>query len=31
VVGLASPEEMVLSGRRAYCPGVGPVADEETV
>ncbi|MGA5318483.1 DNA primase family protein [Streptomyces pseudogriseolus] len=30
VVGLASPQEMILSNQRKYYPGIGLVADEET-
>ncbi|MFD5508250.1 phage/plasmid primase, P4 family [Streptomyces sp. NPDC059761] len=30
-VGLASPKEMILSNQRKYYPGIGLLADEETV
>jgi putative DNA primase/helicase len=30
-VGMASPKEMILSNQRKYYPGIGLVADEETV
>ncbi|WP_331734314.1 phage/plasmid primase, P4 family [Streptomyces sp. NBC_00887] len=31
VVGLASPKEMIFSNQRKYYPGIGLLADEETV
>ncbi|MFJ5779572.1 phage/plasmid primase, P4 family [Streptomyces sp. NPDC093094] len=30
-VGLASPKQMILSNQRKYYPGIGLVADEETI
>lgn len=31
VVGLASPKEMIFSNQRKYYPGIGLLADEETL